>query len=190
MKTTIFLEKLKEIPKSYFSFVDLKKFYPGKIDNLKVVLHRLEKQGRIKRLMRSYYASDLSFVDLEQFACELLPSYISLEYALNRYGIINQIPTQITLITTKRGREYKLPNRVLAYSHINPKLYFGYRIHNNFLIAEKEKALLDEIYLISLKKRHLSLDSLDLSKIDKKLFNKWLKKFPVFTQRLANELSI
>jgi hypothetical protein len=93
------------------------------------------------------------------------------------------------LITTKKTREFRLPNQVLEYSHINSKLYFGYKIQGNFLLAEKEKALLDELYLISLKKRHLSLESLDLTNVDKKLFRQWLKKFPSYTQKLTQKLN-
>jgi len=191
MTTTLFLEKLKTIPKSYFSFTDLTKFYPGKKENLKVVLHRLVAQSKLTRLIKGYYTLGLSAVDWEQFACEILrPSYISLEYALHRYDIIDQVPARITLITTKKGRVLRLTNQILEYSHLTSKLYFGYNIQDNFLIAEKEKALLDELYLISLKKRHLSLENLDLSKINKKLFNHWLKKFPIYTQKLAKKLDL
>lgn len=190
MKISQFLEKLETISKSYFSFVDLEKFYLGKRENLKVILHKLVKQKKIARLIKGYYALKLEQVDSEQFSCEILrPSYISLEYALHYYNIIDQVPTRITLITTNKTRKFKLTTQVLEYSHINPKLYFGYKIQENFLIAEKEKALLDELYLISLKKRHLSLESLNLSSIDKKLFNKWLKKYPIYTQRLAKQLN-
>jgi predicted transcriptional regulator of viral defense system len=190
-KTTLFLEKLKTIPKSYFSFRDLTKFYPGKKKNLRIVVHRLVKQKKLIRLLKGYYTFDLTQIDWEQFACELVqPSYISLEYALYRYGIIDQVPARITLITTKKTREFRLPNQVLEYSHINSKLYFGYKIQGNFLLAEKEKALLDELYLISLKKRHLSLENLDLVKINKKLFHQWLKKFPFYMQKLAKKLNL
>lgn len=190
-KTALFLEKLKTVPKSYLSFVDLKKFYPGKKENLKVILHRLVNQNKLIRVMKGYYVIDLALLDWEQFACELItPSYISLEYALHQYGIIDQVPARLTLITTKKSREFRLPTQVLEYSHFNPDLYFGYKIQGNFLIAEKEKALLDELYLISLKKRHLSLKNLDLTTINKKLFNRWLKRFPSYTQKLAKELDL
>ena len=189
MSPSLLLEKLKMIPKTYLSFADIAKLYSGKKDNLKVVLHRLVRQDKLNRLMKGYYAISGTNVDWEQFACEILrPSYISLEYALYSYGIIEQVPATITLITTKKTRELQLPFQVLEYSHINPNLYFGYRIQDNFLIAEKEKALLDELYLISLKKRHFPLKSLDLSKINKKLFNQKLKKYPLYTQKLFQTL--
>lgn len=187
-KTALFLEKLKDVSKSYFSFYDLLKLYRGQKEDLKVVLFRLVKQGKLKRLTKGYYTLNLASVDFEQLACELLrPSYVSLEYALNQYGLIDQVPTRITLVTTKKSREFRLPGQVVEYSHLTPKLFFGYQVQDNFLIAEREKALLDELYLISLKKRHLPLVSTDVSKINKKIFNQWLKRFPNYTQRLAQK---
>lgn len=188
MQTNNLLQQLQSVPKTYFSFNDLKKFYPKDTNQLKVIVHRLVKQKRLSRLLRGYYAVDINRVDFEQLVCELVaPSYISLEYALHYYQIIDQVPACITLVTSKKGRKYNLPQPHIEYAHFNSRLFFGYRIQGNILIAEKEKALLDEIYLISLKKRSLSLDSLDLSLINKTLFNKWLNEFPSYTQKLAHE---
>ncbi|MFH1713036.1 MAG: hypothetical protein ABH896_02505 [Candidatus Jacksonbacteria bacterium] len=191
MKTSLLLDKLKSISKSYFSSKDIAKFYSGSLKEATVVIHRLVKQKKLVRLLRGYYTLNLARVDWEQLACELIqPSYISFEYALNYYGIIDQIPMRITLATTKKGREYELPGQIFEYSHFTPKVYFGYQIQGNMVIAEREKALLDELYLISLKKRHLSLEGLNLNQINKKLFNQWLRKFPVYTQKLAKTLKI
>lgn len=190
MKTTQLLRKLHTIPKSYFSLIDLQKFYSGDKENLKVTVSRLTRQDKLTRLLKGYYTLDVSRFDLEQFACELLqPSYISLEYALWHYGIIEQIPARITLVTEKKGRTYEtVQGNVIEYTHITKQRYFGYKIEGNTIIAEKEKALLDELYLISLKKRHLSLQDLDISTIDVQRLEKWLKKFPPFTQKLWKEV--
>ncbi len=183
----IFVERLKTFPKSYFSLTDLKKFYPGKEGNLPVVLNRLVKKKTIIRLMRGFYTLNLSFLDQEALACEILkPSYISFEYALWRHGMMNEVPARITLATTRQPRSYTLPNSVLEYSHLTPKLFFGYRIEKNILLAEKEKAFLDEVYLISLKKRAFNLKRLDLSLLDKNRLKKWSLEYPVFVHRLLN----
>jgi len=191
MKTNSLLNKLHSISKSYFSLKDAAKFYDGTLNELKVVMHRLVKQKKLIRLLRGYYTINLTRLDWEQFACELVcPSYISFEYALNYYSVIDQIPSRLTLATIKKGREYDLPDQILEYSHFTSKLFFGYKIQGNILIAEPEKALLDELYLISLKKRYLSLAELDFSGIDKKLFNHWLEKFPVCTKKLVKTLKL
>ncbi len=188
MKTKDLLQKLKGIRKSYFSFTDLSKMYEGSGEELRVTLHRLAKQEKLTRLMKGYYALNPD-IDWEQFACEIVrPSYISLEYALWHHGILDQVPTSITLITTKSTREHVLTNHVLEYSHIDPNLYFGAKIEGSHLIAEKEKAILDEIYMISLRKRHLNFKSLDLAGVNNKLLKTLMKRFPIYTQKLALEV--
>lgn len=184
-KIEILLEQLKGFPKTYFSKNDLEKFYPGKDKNIGVVLNRLVKRKKIIRLIRGFYTFNLSSLDLESLSCEILtPAYISLEYALWRYGMMNEIPARITLITTKKSRLYTFSNNTFEYSHFNPTLFFGYKIEKNILIAEKEKAFLDEIYLISLKKRSLNLKNINLSSLDKKLIKKLVKNYPLFTRKL------
>ena len=188
MKPTELIDKLKSIRKTYLSFNDIAKAYNGDRDELKVVLNRLVKQGRIKRIMKGYYAFNISLIDWEQFACEVLrPSYISLEYALWRYGIIDQIPTRITLITIKKSREFILENQVLEYTHIKPELYFGYEIYGNYLMAKKEKAILDEIYLICRGKRHLNLNEANLNDVDLNLLTEWAEKFPEYVGRFIRD---
>lgn len=183
------LEKLRTVPKSYFSFKDLTKFYPGKEEILKVLLNRLVKKGRITRLTRGFYTLGLSEVNFESLACEMvIPSYISFEYALWKYGLINEIPSGITLATTKKTRIYTLYNNVFEYSHLKENLFFGYKIDGETLIAEKEKAFLDEIYLISLRRRSLNLKKIDFSILRKNILLKWMKSYPLFTQELVKEL--
>lgn len=188
-ETKNLLERLQSFPKTYFSFNDILKFYPGKENVLKVLLSRLVEQKRIIRLTKGYYSLNLSDVNFDALACQMLrPSYISFEYALWRYGLINEIPARITLATTKKTRVYTLYNNTFEYSHLNQKLFFGYAIDGEILIAKKEKALLDEIYLISLKRRSLNLRKIDFSMLEKNILLKWMKNYPLFTQRIVKNL--
>lgn len=188
VKTKDLVQTLKGMRKGYYSFADLSKMYDGSPEELRVALHRLVKQERLVRVMKGYYSLSPD-IDWEQFACEIVrPSYISLEYALWHHGMLDQVPTRITLVTTKSTREHILTNQVIEYSHIAPNFYFGYKIVGNHLIAEREKAILDEIYLVSLRKRHLSFSGLDLTRLNKRLLKTMMKKFPVQTQRMTAEL--
>lgn len=188
-KTDVFIDRLRGISKTYFSYPDLKKFYPGKEDNLPVVINRLLKRGRLFRIIKGYYTLNFSSMDWESLACERLkPSYISLESALWRYGLMNEIPARITLITTKKSRTHILKDNIFEYSHLNPKLFFGYKIEKNILMAEKEKAFLDEIYLISLKKRSLNIKRLNMASLDKRRIIKWKRHYPNFTQKFLDKV--
>ncbi|MAG45000.1 hypothetical protein CL633_03895 [bacterium] len=190
MKNKEFLENLKSIKnKTYFAYADLQKIYPGKEKNLKVILNRFNKQKKLIQILKGWYTLDKARLDYEALACELVkPSYISLEYALHLHGIINQVPNTITLITLKKSKNFNLENYNLEYARIKQDLYFGFKIQDKILIAEAEKALLDELYLISRGKRHFGLDDLNLENINKTRFKKWLKLFPKYTQELAKSI--
>lgn len=151
------IKALKSIPKTYFSVSDAEKFHSGKKNSLPVLLTRLAKRGEITRIMRGYYTFDIYSVDFEAFACEIKkPSYISLEYALYHHGLIDQIPETITLVTPGKSQVIECNGKVLEYSHLREDLYSGYEVVGNALIATKEKAVLDELYLIRWGKRSFS----------------------------------
>ncbi len=114
------------------------------------------------------------------------PSYISFETALSFYDIIPETIYTITSATTKPSKEFDFKGIAYKYYAIKEKLFFGYiprKINNKIiLIAEKEKALLDYLYFLSLKNKPFN-ERLDLKKIDKirlgyyvNYFNKNIKK--------------
>lgn len=73
------------------------------------------------------------------------PCYVSLEYALNLYGVIPDVPFSLTLVTTKPTRQFETPLGEFIYRKIKKEAFFGYDPET--LMAEKEKALLDFLYL-------------------------------------------
>ena len=185
----VLLERLNDFPKTYFFRKDIEKFHPGKKGNLSVLLNRMARKKKITRLMRSLYVLNVPATDWESLACELVkPSYISLEYALWRYGLINEIPARITLVTTGKSRLYTFPNTVLEYTHINSARFFGYTVERNALLAAREKAFLDELYLVGLKKRSLNLLKIEPASLDRKLLEAWGKRYPSCTRKLLGRI--
>lgn len=86
------------------------------------------------------------------------PSYVSLEYALNYYGFIPELVSDLTSITTRKTAHFKNDAGTFIYQHIKPKAFRGFRVFKDeagfsFLIADPEKALVDFIYL-NLEKFH------------------------------------
>ena len=79
------------------------------------------------------------------------PSYISLHYALNFYGLIPESVITITSISPLKTVSFKNLFGTFSYQSIQPKLFFGYDekpfqdIVVNF--AAPEKAILDLLYL-------------------------------------------
>lgn len=78
------------------------------------------------------------------------PSYISLQFALNYYGLIPEQVHLITSITTNHTRHFENTFGRFAYHGVN-RSYFAVGISshtendNTFLIATPEKALVDTI---------------------------------------------
>lgn len=113
------------------------------------------------------------------------PSYISLEWALFKYGLIPEIVFNPTSVTVKTTRTFKNSFGLFSYRHLKKELFFGYRkISENgqiYLIAEPEKALLDYLYLNSSKIKspddikELRFNEIEIEKLDKMKLQKYTK---------------
>ena len=79
------------------------------------------------------------------------PSYLSLEYALNFYGLIPEEVVDLTSITTRKTMRFKNKLGHFVYQHIQPKAFRGFRKmgneKNSYFMAEPEKAVVDFLYL-------------------------------------------
>ena len=80
------------------------------------------------------------------------PSYISLEYVLERAGLIPESPFAITCVTQKTPRVYVTPIGTFLYRQIRkPGLFAGYDTEAyrglEIAIASPGKALFDALYL-------------------------------------------
>lgn len=89
---------------------------------------------------------------LEYIANQLLsPSYLSLEYVLNKYQMLSEPARALTSISVKSNREFLNELGVWRYYSLPAKLFLGYKIKyfKNQPVAEasKAKALFDFLYL-------------------------------------------
>lgn len=148
MKYIELLEKLKE---PVFSIQDLK-MVGQKIIPLQ--FSTLTKNKQIIRLKNGLYVltAKKELIIPENIAFRLYePSYISLEWALQAYGLIPEIVYNVTSITTKTTRSFSNDFGLFIYKNIKTSLFWGYKKEEkngqSYLIAEPEKALLDYIYL-------------------------------------------
>jgi predicted transcriptional regulator of viral defense system len=108
------------------------------------------------------------------------PSYISFEYALAYWNILPEMPHTVTSATTIPTRKFTNSTGNYFYYSIKKEAYTGYQLVNkdyeSFLIAEKEKALVDYLYFQSLGKKSEN-DRLDLTGLDKKLILSYSKLY-------------
>jgi len=86
----------------------------------------------------------------EQLACVLYtPSYISLEYVLQKAGIVFQYDERITSISYL-SRSVEIENRTYAYRKVKGEILIatgGINQIGNINIASPERAFLDTLYL-------------------------------------------
>lgn len=181
-------KKINNIPKAYFSFADLQKIVGTSPAGLRVAVSRAVKSGEIISLGKGIYARDIDDVSWENLAMNIYaPSYISLESALNYYNILSQQAAGITLITPKRGKEFNIHNHPLAYRHIRPDLFWGFKKVQDFLLAEPEKAFLDLAYLSLNGYGHFDPEEIDLALLDKQKIKKYLRT--INSERLTKLIS-
>lgn len=177
------LLQTKQLP--LFTLTDFGKLF--KISNRQTLykrIERLEEKKIIQKLIKGKYRFLLHPVS-DYLTANFLyaPSYISLESALSFYGIITGFSYQITSISVKKTKvieiDQKDPSGIkeFKYSRIANRLFWGYEKKEDFLLADREKALLDYIYFGVKGLRTLSFDEMDLSEIDKKKLVIYAKRF-------------
>lgn len=172
------LKKINSIPKSYFSFADIRKISSLDDKSLAVSLSRMVKRGELFRITGGIYTTDISKIDWEQFAVEKYPpSYISFESALARHNILSQQPVSLTMATANRSKKTKMLDNLIIYRHIQSKLFWGYLKDGDTLMAEPEKAFLDLAYLSLNGYAKFDPEEMNLDFLDKKKLKNYLKKF-------------
>lgn len=183
-------KQLKDINKPYYSTADLSKILNQKRGVLRTTIHRLLKKGVLFKVQRGAYILPDNFGKLDQVINQLyFPSYLSFETALSRYGILNQIPYTFSFAWPRKSKKFPIGEFTVEIKHIQKKLFFGYTLQKDLYIALPEKALLDQLYFVSLGKAKLDWDELNLHEVSKTKFLEWAKKFPKPTQKLAKKLS-
>lgn len=185
-----FLQKLKGLNKAYFTVTDLEKVVGLSRDSLYVLLNRLVKNGVLVRLKRGIYTPAFQGLGLEKVANELYyPSYLSFESALSRYGILSQIPYVLTLATPKTTKRMVLAGNEVEYRQLKDSYFFGYTLENGSYVAEPEKAILDQLYMISRGKATSETGEWSVVGLDKTKFLKYAERFPEGVQTAAKKLS-
>ncbi len=184
MNNISLLKTLQDLNKPYFTVADLEKILGLERNILYVTLNRLVKNGTLIRLKRNVYIPEFQSFEIEKIANELYyPSYLSFESALSKYGILSQIPYCLTYATTKNTKKINLGARQVEYKKLNKKYFFGYKIQDGIYIAEPEKAILDQLYMISKGKAESDFSEWSLVGLSKSKLLEYSKKFPKAVQK-------
>lgn len=181
--------ELKNLGKKVYTVSDLAKILAVKDKSLRTVIFRLTKRRVLNRVANGLYSVFGDVIDPEEIACQFYyPSYLSLKTALNRSGIINQIPQAIQCVSLRKSYKTKIAGIVVNYHQIKKDLFFGYYQKEEMLIAYPEKALLDLLYFSSLGREYFSPREIDLSKINKRRWKIFKRRYPKRLEGLISEI--
>jgi predicted transcriptional regulator of viral defense system len=149
-----FIEKVKEF--GIFSIADIEILYPD-IDKRR--LFEWKNKGYISKIRNGWYCLP-EFLE-ESYSSWIIanlvhaPSYISLESALDYYGLIPEGVFMTTSVTTNRPLRIEMVEHNYSYSHIKNDLFNGYqlvdsdRYKRKIRVANFEKAIVDFFYFRS-----------------------------------------
>jgi predicted transcriptional regulator of viral defense system len=116
-----------------------------------LTLRRLASSGLVTPVRRGLWAlSDRPDpLALAEYVTAPYPSYVSLQTALYRRGMVEQIPSMIYLVSLARSG--RVETRIGTYSvhHVRPELFGGFEhdAASGTKLALPEKALFDFLYL-------------------------------------------
>ena len=116
--------------------------------NLVKRLNYYVKNGVIRNLRRGVYAKKI--YNEQEVACVMYaPCYISLQYVLQRSGVIFQYDSTITSVSYL-SREIIIDGKTYSYRKVKPAIMVerkGIICKDNISMATPERAFLDTIYL-------------------------------------------
>ena len=149
-----FINKVKEL--GIFSIADIELLYPN-IDKRR--LFEWKKKGYIDKIRNGWYCLPEFFK--EPYSSWIIanlvhtPSYISLESALDYYGLIPEGVFMTTSVTTNRPLRIAMVGHDYSFSHIKTDLFRGYQLVGadrykwKIRVADLEKAIVDFFYFRS-----------------------------------------
>lgn len=174
-------DTLREKKVTLFTPDEFSRVFKIPVRNTRYFLEAYTKRGLLVRLRKGLYVLKEMIPNEEIIANALYqPSYISLDYALSRYGIIPEMPYTVTSVTTKITATFTVLGRDFSYQKIKKAAFTGYvpgKVGGHTIfIATPEKALVDYLYFVSLGKKTLS-DRLSIDRLDQKKIKSYGKRY-------------
>jgi predicted transcriptional regulator of viral defense system len=142
---------------SVFSFDEAKDILQTSNPSVRHVLMDLTRKGRLQRIQRGKYLLVPEKAGRELYWAEspwvIVPHLIDVYYvgfwtAMNYWGMTEQIPYTVFVVTTKRKNSLKFGNQKFEFVTLSKKKFFGFVEQNaseteTFNISSKEKTIVD-----------------------------------------------
>jgi predicted transcriptional regulator of viral defense system len=151
-------------------------------------LTRLANAGLVRSVRHgTWWLEDaLDPLRLPEYLTAPLPAYVSLQTALHRHGLIEQIPEVVYAVSLARTQKVKTKVGAFSIHHVAPEVFGGFEeTERGAKLATAEKALFDFAYLSSGRSRlFTSLPELELPRsFKRKALGRWLAKIPTERSR-------
>jgi len=149
-----------------------------------VTLRRLASSGLVTSVRRGLWAlSDRPDpLALAEYVTAPYPSYVSLQTALYRRGMVTQIPSMIYLVSVARSDRIETEIGTYSVHHIRPELFGGFEHDpaSGTKLAVPEKALFDFLYLAPTRGRlFAALPELELPRgFRLSALHAWIERIP------------
>lgn len=144
------LQKIRQLGVAAFETRDISALLKVTPANASVLLSRLASRGLVMRLARGRWSMEAP-VNREALVDQVSapsPAYVSLQSALFRHGLIEQVPEVIYAVTIGRARRVRTPVGTVSLHRMPPDLFGGFEVAvDGTKIATAEKALFDLLYL-------------------------------------------
>jgi predicted transcriptional regulator of viral defense system len=198
MNQTEALQKIQELGVLSFETRDISALLRVSPANASVLLSRLASRGFVRRLIRGRWSIGAlsNQGSLAEQVAAPAPAYVSLQSALFRHGLVDQVPEVLYAVTLGRGRRVKTPSGSVSLHRMPPALFGGYEIADDGTkTATAEKALFDLLYLSPTRSRlFASLPEMEVPKSFRwPVITSWAKKIAggsrrAFVERRITEL--
>lgn len=146
-------------------------------------LTRLARAGLVRSVRHgTWWLEDaLDPLRLPEYLTAPLPAYVSLQTALHRHGLIEQIPEVVYAVSLAKTQRLMTKAGTFSIHHVAPEVFGGFEeTQRGAKVATAEKALFDFAYLSSGRSRlFTSLPELELPRgFKRKELSRWLAKIP------------
>lgn len=149
MKAIIFIKTLQDLQKTIFTIKDISRLINKPAGYTWVYLHRLKSEGYITQIEKNKYT--LSEDPFEIGSNLAFPAYVSFLSAYYLYGLTTQIPVTVQIISSKPRKSLSFQGMNIRFITFQKKKMFGYSKQKfrdkSLFLAEKEKAIVDSLYL-------------------------------------------
>jgi predicted transcriptional regulator of viral defense system len=173
------VSKLLSSESPFFTITSLQALFGTTRASARTKASRLVERGILDRVSQNLYVLVNRKYSLFALANALhQPSVISLESALNYWGLIAQVPQTIFSISLS-SREAEIDKTRLVYRKIKEPLFrFGQVKAGVFYIGERRKAFLDSLYLRAKGLIELLPGDVDMTKLDKEHLDFYGRQYP------------